>query len=295
MKFSNCLFIVLLTALLLSCKSKNKTVAKATYPFEINNLIPWSIVAFDATKRTPYQRVEMVKNLGFSQYAFGGREQHIATFEEEIKFAKKEDIKISAVWLYINHSKDTPGKLKPMSEQVFQAIENTGLETQIWVGFNPDYYKGLTEEQSLETTKAMISYLCERANKVNSKIALYNHGGWPGEPENQLQIIKELPQHKIGMVYNFHHGHEQLERYPQIIEAVFPYLWCVSLNGMKKDGPKIIPIGKGNLEKEMIQLLLDKGYKGPWAVLGHVKGGDPEQILKENLKGLQTLYPINKN
>jgi len=293
MKYYNYLLIVFLTATLFSCKSKKQAVAKTTYPFEMDNLIPWSIVAFDVKERTPLERVEMVKTLGFSQYAFGGREQHMATLEEEITIAKKEDINISAVWLYINHLKDTPGKLKPMSEQVFQALENTRLETQIWVGFSPDYYNGLSQEKSLETTTKMISYLCERAKALNCKIALYNHGGWPGEPENQLQIIKALPQYEIGMIYNFHHGHEQLDRYSEIIEAIFPYLWCVSLNGMKKEGPKIISIGKGNLEKEMIQVLLDKGYLGPWAILGHVKGGDPEIILEDNLKGLYNIYPNN--
>jgi len=294
MKFYNYLLIGVLMATLFSCKSKKQTVAKTTYPFEIDNLIPWSIVAFDVKERTPIQRIEMVKKLGFSQYAFGGREAHIARLEEEITIAKKENIKISAVWLYINHLKDTPGKLKPMSEQVFQALGNTGLSTQIWVGFSPDYYNGLSQEQALETTTKMISYLCERAKAVNCKIALYNHGGWPGEPENQLQIMKSLPQYEIGMIYNFHHGHEQLERYSQIIEEILPYLWSVSLNGMKKEGPKIISIGKGNIEKEMIQLLIDNGYNGPWGILGHVKGGDPELILEENLNGLQTLFPNNK-
>lgn len=294
MKCSNYLFLIFLITTLSSCKSKKQPIIKTTYPFEIENLIPWSIVSFDVKERSPFERVEMVKKLGFSQYAFGGREQHIETLEEEIAISKKEKIKVSAVWLYINHSKDKPGKLKPMSEQVFQALQNTGLEAQIWVGFSPDYYKGLSETQSLELTKSMVSYLCKRAKTLNCKIALYNHGGWPGEPKNQLQIIKALPQFEIGMVYNFHHGHEQLAQYPQIIEEILPYLWCVSLNGMKKEGPKIISIGKGSLEKEMIQVLLDKDYQGPWAILGHVKGGDPEVILKENLKGLQTLFPNNK-
>ena len=60
---------------------------------------------------------------------------------------------------------------------------------------------------------------------------------------------------------------------------------------MKKDGPKIITIGEGNLEKEMIQELLDLGYKGPFGILGHVKGGDAELILIKNRIGLQKLFP----
>ncbi|MCD6543561.1 MAG: hypothetical protein J7K34_03540, partial [Flavobacteriaceae bacterium] len=79
------------------------------------------------------------------------------------------------------------------------------------------------------------------------------------------------------------------------IKKMKPYLWCVNLNGIKKDGPKIITIGEGDMEKEMIQQVLDMGYKGPFGILGHVKGGDAKVILKDNLDGLQTLFPNKKN
>ena len=69
-----------------------------------------------------------------------------------------------------------------------------------------------------------------------------------------------------------------------------PNLWCVNLNGMRKEGQKIITIGQGKLEKEMIQQLLDLNFNGPFGILGHVKSGDPELILEENAKGLSTLF-----
>ena len=258
--------------------------------FKIENLIPWSIVAFDSLERSPAERIAMVKDLGFSQYAFGGREKHIATMEQEIRLAKKENIKISAVWLYMNPAKDKPGQLKPMSEKVFQSLESTGLETQIWVGFAPNYFDGLSQEESLKKATDMISYLSERAEKIGCKIGLYNHGGWYGNPENLLAIINSLSQYEIGIVYNFHHAHSQLDTYEENIKLMLPHLWCVSLNGMKAGGPKIISIGKGDLEKGMIQSLLDISYQGPFAILGHVKGGDPAIILKENYEGLQKLF-----
>ena len=49
-------------------------------------------------------------------------------------------------------------------------------------------------------------------------------------------------------------------------------------------------IGTGDLEKEMIQEILDLGYCGPFGILCHVKDGDPEIILEENFKGLQKLF-----
>jgi hypothetical protein len=59
---------------------------------------------------------------------------------------------------------------------------------------------------------------------------------------------------------------------------------------MIADGPKIMTIGQGNLEKEMINELLQLGYTGSFNILGHVKGGDAEIILKKNYVGLQQLF-----
>ena len=270
---------------------KMDEVGVEAYPFRNDNLIPWSIVGFDVKERTPAERIQMVEDLGFSQYAFGGREKHIATMAEEIRLAEKANIKIPAVWLYINLAKDTVGKLKPQSEQILKALEETGLKAQIWVGMDPKYFEGLADEAAFEESKKMIGYLSDRAESLGCKIALYNHGGWFGNPKNQLQLIKALPENEIGIIHNFHHAHDNLDNYAENIKRMMPYLWCVNLNGMKKEGPKIITIGEGNLEKKMIHTLFDEGYEGPFGILGHVKGGDPEVLLDKNREGLQRLYP----
>ena len=276
------LLLAILLVMIFSCDTVEN-------PFRTENLIPWSIVAFDKLERTPSERVAMVKKLGFRQYAFGGRKKHIETMVTELNIARAEGIKISAVWLYINN-KDTLRNLKRANEMVFESLKATGLSTQIWIGIDAEFFEGLTQRQSLKKALDMISFLSKKAQKVNCKIALYNHGGWFGESENQLEIIKHLPNHDIGIIYNFHHAHKQLDKYQSIIKQIHPFLWCVTLNGMKKGGPKIIPIGEGNLEKEMIHLLVKLGYKGSFGVLGHVKNEDVALTLKKNLKGIQALF-----
>ena len=276
------LLLAILLVMIFSCDTVEN-------PFRTENLIPWSIVAFDKLERTPSERVAMVKKLGFRQYAFGGRKKHMETMVTELNIARAEGIKISAVWLYINN-KDTLRNLKRANEMVFESLKATGLSTQIWIGIDAEFFEGLTQRQSLKKALDMISFLSKKAQKVNCKIALYNHGGWFGESENQLEIIKHLPKHDIGIIYNFHHAHKQLENYRSIIQKIHPFLWCVNLNGMKKGGPKIIPIGEGNLEKEMINLLLNLDYKGPFGILGHVKNKDVARTLKKNLKGLEALF-----
>lgn len=285
---------IVLTIMCSSCSVVQKSNAVTNYPFNKDNLIPWSIVGFDVKERTPIERLDMLERLGYKQYAYGYRPKHIPTMAQEWQLAKNKGIAIQAVWLYINLHKDKVGALRPDAEVVFKNLEKTGLKTQIWVGFYPEYFNELADKESLEQSVAMVAYLSEKAKKLGCKIALYNHGGWFGKPENQLRIIKALPDYEIGVVFNFHHAHDSLESYSENIKKLQPYLWAVSLNGMKAEGPKIITIGEGNLEKVMIQQLLDLNYKGPFNILGHVKGGDPEVILQENFKGLQTLFPPSK-
>lgn len=70
---------------------------------------------------------------------------------------------------------------------------------------------------------------------------------------------------------------------------MLPYLWAVNLNGMRKEGPKILSISKGDYEEKMLQILLQNNYSGPFGILGHVEDADVKLILRENLKGLKTI------
>jgi len=67
------------------------------------------------------------------------------------------------------------------------------------------------------------------------------------------------------------------------------HLAAVNLNGMRKEGPKILTIGEGDYEKNMIKLLLDAGFKGPWGVMGHIENEDVKKVLERNIAGLKSL------
>ena len=65
-KNTNCI-LLLLVLFIFSCKSYKNTSSFDQYPFEKENLIPWSIVGFDVKERTPKERIEMLQRLGFNQ------------------------------------------------------------------------------------------------------------------------------------------------------------------------------------------------------------------------------------
>lgn len=147
---SHCAFTRgIMVSMVATCVLSISAFAEPPYPFRMDNLIPWSIVAFDSQERTPAERVDRIARLGFGQFAFGGNAEQQSTMKDEWRLAKER--------------------------------------------------------------------------------------------------------------------------------------------GMKKDGPKIITIGESNLEKTMTEPLLKRGYKGPFALLGHVKGGDAERVIETNLNGLHAI------
>ncbi len=257
--------------------------------FSKSNLTAWCIVPFDNQHRTPEQRIDLLKKLGIKQYAYDWREKHLPEMVREWQYAQKKKIGITAVWLWIDGQTDQVDALGKNNEALFAHLKESGLHTEIWVGVNSNFFEGLNQAGKVSKGVDLVNYLYNRAKPLGCKIALYNHGDWFGDPINQVKILEASGIQDIGIVYNFHHAHDQLERYEQIIQRALPYLWMVNLNGMKKEGPKILPIGAGDRELEMMQVLQKSGYRGRIGILGHVEDADVEQILLQNLHGLQAL------
>ena len=66
--------------------------------FNRENLVPWCIVPFDASKRSPEERAKMLVRLGLKRSAYDWRAQHVSEFEEEILQYKKHGIEFFAFW-----------------------------------------------------------------------------------------------------------------------------------------------------------------------------------------------------
>jgi len=277
-------FLIIILALMYSCKNKNESHSN------MDNLYPWCIVAFDSLERSPTERIKMIKELGFEKYAYDWRDKHLDDMKSEITLATENNIEIISVWLWLNAKRDSLENLSTSNEKVLEIIESLNLETTLWVSFSSNFFEDLTQEESIKLATEMIKFIYTKAHKINCKIALYNHKGWFGNPNNQVEIIKSLPEYDLSMVYNFHHAHDYLDEFPQIVKKIKPYLSSVNLNGMKTEDSKILPLGVGDHEKKMIQTLIDEGYSGTWGILGHVENEDVEKVLKQNLTGLESLH-----
>jgi sugar phosphate isomerase/epimerase len=254
--------------------------------FARSNLVAWCIVPFDAKKRGPEERAQMLEGLGVKHFAYDWRAEHIQTFEAEIDACRKHDIEITAWWFPTTLDKD--------AQTILDVLKKKNLKTQLWVMGGGEPTKSPEEQaKRIEREVARLRPIVDAAAAIGCRVGLYNHGGWFGEPENQLAIIKALHTPNVGIVYNFHHGHDHIERFPEVLAKMKPHLYCINVNGMVKDGEragkKILTIGEGDRELAMLKQVQESGWRGLIGIIDHRPETDSEETLRGNLAGLEKL------
>ncbi len=252
--------------------------------FVQNNLVAWCIVPFDAKKRGPADRVAMLQKLGFTKYAYDWRAEHLPTFDEEVTLLKKAKIELTAVWF--------PANLGADAEKLLAVIKKHEVKTQLWITMGEP--SGANASEKVVNAAKAIRPIAEKADTLGCTVALYNHGGWFGEPANQIAIIESLKLKNVGIVYNQHHGHDHFEKFPELLKQMKPHLLALNLNGSTKGGDKvgkkILPLGAGELDVKLLTAIRDSGYTGPIGILGHTQD-DAAERLADNLDGLKWLLP----
>ena len=280
--------LLLATLLTLGCSSIPTGAAVDASLFARTNLIAWCIVPFDAKKRGPEERAAMMEKLGFKHFAYDYRAEHIPQWDTELDALKRHGVSLHAWWF--------PATLNDEAKRTLDLFQRHGVRPQLWVTGGGGAVKDEADQRArVESEAKRIRTIAEAAAKVGCPVALYNHGGWFGEPENQLAIIEQLKRGgitNVGIVYNLHHGHEHLDRFPALLQKMRPHLLALNLNGMTKAGDKagkkILVLGQGDLDLSLLQTIRDSGWRGPVGILNHTDE-DAETRLRANLEGLDRL------
>lgn len=248
------------------------------------NLVAWCIVPFDAKKRGPEERAQMLDRLGIKRLAYDWRDEHIPTFDQEVETMQRHGIEITAWWF--------PGGLNDAAQKILDCLQRHHVKTQLWLSMG-DPAPQAAQAGKVQAAAAALRPVAEAAAKIGCTVALYNHGGWFGEPENQVAIVEQLKMPNVGIVYNFHHGHGHIARFPELLRKMQPHLLAINLNGMVADGDKvgkkILTLGQGDQELAMLKTIRDSGWRGPVGILDHRPETDSEETLRANLVGLQKL------
>jgi hypothetical protein len=258
--------------------------------FARTNLVAWCIVPFDAKRRGPEERAQMLERLGLRQFAYDYREEHIPTFDAELEALAKHRIRLLAWWF--------PNELNDEARLILDVLRRHNVQAQLWVtGGGEATPTAQAQQARVEAEAQRIGTMARAAAGIGCTVGLYNHGGWFGEPTNQVAIIENLRAGgitNVGIVYNQHHGHDQVERFAELLQLMKPYLLCLNLNGMTRDGDrqgkKILVIGQGELDRQLLTIIQQSGWRGPIGILNHTDE-NAEQRLRDNLDGLARLMP----
>lgn len=261
--------------------------AQRTDVFAKRNLVAWCVVPFDAKKRGPQERAKMLHDLGIKKLAYDWREEHIPTFDQELQALNKYNIKLEAFWMM----SDKNPKGNAHIEAIFDFLERNKVKTQIWLLMGEwEGFAGLSQAGKVQAMTTPIRYIAERAAKIGCEVALYNHGGWFGEPENQLEIIEHLNLKNVGIVYNFHHARLHHERFPTFFPKIKPHLMALNIAGLKTGvTDRFFRVGQGDVEQEMIRLVWKSGYQGTIGIINHDMDEDAAVGLQTELDGLKRI------
>jgi hypothetical protein len=242
------------------------------------NLHAWCVVPFDAKKRGPEERAQMLEKLGFKHFVYDWRAKDIPTFDTEIEALKKHGIALT-------NPRD------PVLLQTLEVFKRQDVHPQLWVmGGGTPTTSPEEQRQRVEKEAERIRDIVKLAEPYGCQVELYNHNAWFGQPDNEVAIIEQLKQlgvTSVGMIYNFSHGHEDVADFPAIWKRIQPYVRAVNVTGMLKDGEKkIVPPSQGEFEIGMLRVILDSGWRGPVGLIAE-QGGDAQVTLGNNLRGLE--------
>ena len=175
--------------------------------FATEKLVAWCIVPFDAAKRSPEDRNKMLKDLGMKRCAYDWRAEHVASFEDEIRQYQKHGIEFFAFW----------GE----HPEAFRLFQKYDLHPQIWRMFEDP--KGESDGEKIENAVRSLEALATKTAAMKCKLALYNHGGWSGKSANLVAVCQKLHEagHKhVGIVYNWHHGHGEMDQWADSLKLM---------------------------------------------------------------------------
>lgn len=251
------------------------------------NLVAWCLVPFDASKRDPQARAEMLNSLGLRRFAYDWRNEHVASWDDEIEQLRKHQIELTAFWCT---SSLTPGE-EPMNQKILELLKRHEIATQLWIMLPDRSLMEIPDEaERVATAARAIREFALLAAPLGCRIGLYNHGGWIGQPQSLVKVMRELADlDNVGIVYNFHHAHAELDQFPQALKSMKPYLLCINLNGTTLSGPKILPIGQGEFDSRILKWIDDVGFDGSIGILDHRPELDAQESLQENIQGLEKL------
>jgi sugar phosphate isomerase/epimerase len=289
MKKSVILIKALILSLSLNCFAGNFPEGDKK---ELNNPVFVFNNAFNKGGTDPIsydEQASILKRLGFD-----GIEHRETEGILEMKEAlEKKGLKLYADYMQIDIDSEEP--YLPEWKEVIPKLEGTGII--LWVHIHSKKYKS-SDEAADDQVVAVLQELADLGAPYGVRIAIYPHTGFLAEKaEDSYRLAVKAGRDNVGSVFNLCHflKTDSEENMIEVIDLTFPKLFAVSINGADRGNTRemgwdrlIQPLGEGSFDVyRLVELLAEKGYKGPFGIQCYNIPGDPVDILKKSSKTLR--------
>ena len=160
-----------------------------------DNLFAWCVVPFDAKKRSPEERAQMLERLGFRHFAYDWREKDVPTFDVEIEALKRHGIDLLAWWFPFDAG-------DPLAKDTLETFKRHNVHPQLWViqslrglpKTQQDWAKVLPAGLSMPQTKEEFDQLSEKDKAEIQRVqkeTFERVNRLTKTPEEQAQRVKD--------------------------------------------------------------------------------------------------------
>jgi len=227
--------------------------------------------------------------LMLKKYGFDGIEHRETQGIMELKDAfEKQGLKIFADYVQIDIDRKEPYLAD--WKQVIPKLKGTGII--LWVHLHSAKYKP-SDEASDQIVVPIMQELADFAKPFGVKLAVYPHAGLLAEKaEDSYRIALKVDRENVGAVFNLCHflKTDSADNLEKVIRLILPKLFAVSICGAdggetgKMDWDRLIqPLGRGTFDVyRLVELLVDKGYKGFFGLQCYNLKTAPETYMKES-------------
>ena len=232
----------------------------------------------------------MLEKLGIRKVAYDWRAEHIPTFDAELEAYARHGIVLHAFWMPVDTATPLTENHWPI---VLDLVERHHVTPELWVMLNNQLVDASARREACRAAlQRYLAPVARAAAKRNCRIGFYNHGGWWGEPDNQIRVLQGssldgLRECRSGLQLS-----SRACARSELFRAGTPHA-ALFVDGEHQRHarwrPANSPVGEGSHEAAMLRDLVAAGYRGPIGILHHRDGVDAEIGLKENLHGIEQL------
>lgn len=281
----NYLFVIVLMTVCLNGISGQKVKSLKNPFFVFNNALNKADVPF-----IPFgEQVALLKKLGID-----GIEHRETPGILELKNAlDKQGLKMFADYVKIDIDQKEPYLAD--WKQVIPKLKGTGII--LWVHLHSAKFKP-SDEAADNLIVPILQDLADLSKPYGVRLAIYHHVGFLAEKvEDSYRLAVKADRSNIGSVFNLCHflktdSQENLEK---VINLTLPKLFAASISGadggdtQKMDWDRLIqPVGKGTFDVyRVVEMLADKGFKGPIGIQCYNLKGAPEPYLTQSSEALK--------